>query len=247
MANDEQLRMVAEVVDRFSGPLSNLRNQLNNVKASPHMAAMKRDFTDVESSVGKAANTIRNALSPALSALSVGSLGATVGIGGIASMIPSFVTGAADIRRFSGEVGLTMDKLRELNAVGQRFGIDPSQMQQALRSAQQTADDFRKHGQIYTDLMAQFPETIGKPLAESKSFDEFVAKAIEGIMKIPNAVQRADAATKIFGSNLFAGVEHGRAGQGFGASSSKPGQAAQGCRGGGRTAPSAFQRYPGAA
>ena len=207
MANDEQLRLVAEVVDRFSGPLSNLRNQLNNVKSSPHMAAMKRDFTDIETGVGKAANQIRNSLGPALSALGVTSLGATIGIAGIGTAVAGMVTGAADIRRFAGEVGLSAEKLRELNALGQRFGIDPSQMQSGLRQLQGAAEDFRKHGQLYTDTMARFPETLGKPLASSKTMGEFVDNALQGLLRIENKAVQAEIGTKLFGFNPVAGLK----------------------------------------
>ncbi|MBM0205678.1 hypothetical protein JNW90_23685 [Micromonospora sp. STR1s_5] len=203
---DENLRMVAEVVDRFSGPLNNLRTQLNGVKASPHMAAMKRDFVEIEGSVSKAANTVRNALSPALASMGVASLGATIGIAAVGSAVANMVTGAADLRRFSNEVGVSIDKLRELSAVGQRFGIDPGQMQQALRGAQATAQDFAQRGQKFTDLMSKFPEALGKPLASSKSMDEFVENAIRGLMTIENHQKRSEAATEIFGSNIFAGV-----------------------------------------
>ena len=221
MSQSEALRLSAEVVDGFSGPLKNLRQQLQSLskEGGVHADTLAKGFSKVEAGARQAERTVSTALNPALATIGVTGLTATAAIGGIVSAMRSFATSAAGLGALSRETGQTADNLRTLGAVASKFGLDQDAVASGTKNfAAQMREFGRGIGETYQWLNRQ-----GRDGAERKHFQDFAAdlrkttdrgeqlrKVIAELENIKDPTERAMFAEKFFGNGDFGklGDEH---------------------------------------
>jgi hypothetical protein len=209
---DDTLRMRAQVVDEFSSPLRKLKSELASVKPPADLARIRDGLKGLEQHSLAAGQAIRNGVGAALSGIGISAIGVTAAIGGAAAALKNFATGTAELRHFSVEIGLSVNRLRELQALGQRFGVDENSMLGGLKKfSNELFDIRRRRGAAYEELLKAGPggAELAERLVGSKSVEEAVGRALGFLERIPNAVQRQRLAETLFGNGMF-----GRLGEG---------------------------------
>lgn len=209
---DDTLRMRAQVVDEFSSPLRKLKSELASVKPPADLTRIRDGLKGLEQHSLAAGRAIRDGVGAALSGIGISAIGVTAAIGGAAAALKNFATGTAELRHFSVEIGLSVNRLRELQALGQRFGVDENSMLGGLKKfSNELFDIRRRRGAAYEELLKAGPggAELAERLVGSKSVEEAVGRALGFLERIPDAVQRQRLAETLFGNGMF-----GRLGEG---------------------------------
>lgn len=203
---DEPLRMSAEVVDKFSGPLRKLRAELASIKSPSDLGRLKDHFGGLERGANAAGLAVRNGLGAALSAVGFTAIGVAGAVGTAVAAFKGFAFGTAELRHMSKEIGLSVDRLRQLQALGERFGIDTGAMQGGLKKfADSLFDIQRRRGEVFTELLKAGPggRELADKLVGAKSVEDAVGHVLGFIERIPNAIQRQRIGDLLFGSGAF--------------------------------------------
>lgn len=147
MSEEQTLRLAAEVVDRYSGPLRQmtkaLRKLSDDVKGT-HAAGVtqaKRHeiaFLDLNKQLRQFEDRMKQGVVPTMAALGV----TTLSVAGAVAALKGATTGFAETTRqlafLSRETGLSMDRLRQLDALARRLNIPIPAMRQG-------ESDFAEH------------------------------------------------------------------------------------------------------
>ncbi len=205
--SDERLRMIAEVQDKFSGPLGDLNKKLKDIRGAPGTAAMRKDFEAVRDSIGKTARDIRTTLEPQLSSLGVTSLGVVGAIGGVAAAIKAFAGNANDLRILSKETGFTVRSLQEFQALGARFGMSTDAMGNNLKTFGGHMREFAQNsGQAFAAWRTlDLADAADRVNTQSRSIGEALQNVLREVAKIENGDLRRKALAA-FGLESFAPV-----------------------------------------
>jgi hypothetical protein len=209
---DETLRMQAEVVDRFSGPLKSLRSQLLNAsrEGAGHGENLAKGLGKVEGAARSAGQAAQTVLNPALATVGVTSLSAVVAVNGIVSALKSFGGSVSALGQLGRETGMAAEQLRVFQALSGKFGISGEESASAARAFANNMRDIRRGvGETMGFLQSQNPVVaqFALKLKGTKNNDEALKLAEDFIEQIPDAVDRGRFAEKLFGS-----VDFGRLG-----------------------------------
>ena len=137
MANEqaESVKIVVEIVDKFTKPLQDLRRSLERVEKTGEGAnKVKRAFDGLRISILDTAKIIQSGLTPALSAFGIGALSVTGAITGLVVALRGFASSTEILSRLSRETGFSIDKMREWEAVGRRLGGSAEENAKGFRS-----------------------------------------------------------------------------------------------------------------
>ncbi|MCJ2048681.1 hypothetical protein [Methylobacterium sp. J-070] len=202
---DEALRMQAEVVDRFSGPLKALRAQLLDTsrEGAKHGEALAKGLNKAEAAAQATANTAKTVLNPAFAALGVTGLGAGVAVAGIAAALNNLSGNLSSLGQLGRETGMAADQLRIFQSVAGKFGVSSDASSVAAKSFSQNMRDIRRGVgetmgflQSQNQVVAQF----AIKLKGTTNNDEALKMTEEFLEQIPNAVDRGRFAEKLFGN-----------------------------------------------
>lgn len=216
---DDALQMRARVIDEFSAPLKKLRSELGSIKPPADMGRLRDQMGGLSQAATRAGDAVRTGIGAAMTGLGLGAISATGAIAGAVAALKGFGQQTAELRHFSAEVGLSVQRLREMQAVGQRFGIDDNAMLGGLKKFSGELFDLkRRTGQAYEELLKSGPggAQLVEQLMGAKTPEEAIGKVLGFLERLPNAMQRQRLGELLFGSGLF-----GRLGEGGPGSLSK--------------------------
>jgi hypothetical protein len=219
MMADDALQMRARVIDEFSAPLKKLRSELGSIKPPADMGRLRDQMGGLSQAATRAGEAVRSGIGAAMTGLGLGAISATGAIAGAVAALKGFGQQTAELRHFSAEVGLSVQRLREMQAVGQRFGIDDNAMLGGLKKFSGELFDLRRRtGQAYEELLKSGPggAQLVEQLMGAKTPEEAIGKVLGFLERLPNAMQRQRLGELLFGSGLF-----GRLGEGGPGSLSK--------------------------
>jgi hypothetical protein len=219
-AQDESLRLVAEVVDKFSGPLRNLRTMLQGVQAGPGVEKLKTGLEGSQKAASALSREVGNTLTPALNAAGIAGLSVSGALLGVGAALRAFTGSTATLALLGRETRMTVDSMRVLEEVGKRFDIAPEAMQQSFRNFAENAQQLKRGiGDITGFLQSQSP-AVAKWAAElqrdlAKGLDPDVAyrRAVEFMRRIQDPIDRGRFAEKLFGNKqlgLFGSEDIGK-------------------------------------
>jgi uncharacterized membrane protein YgcG len=143
---EEAVKIVIEIVDKFSKPLNALRKELEGLGSKGGEGATKtaKGFEGLRQSIHGVASSVTGLLMPSLKTLGLG-------FAGVAGTLATFVAGLKslggsinELTRLSTETKVSIDKMRELEAVGRRVGITSEQMRAGFRGFAEEMDKVRK-------------------------------------------------------------------------------------------------------
>ena len=214
MSQDDALRMTAEVVDKFTGPLGALKKQMQALAAEGgvHTDTLTKGFGKIEGGARAAEKAVASGLNPALSVVGITGLSAAAAVSGVAVAMRNFAAGAASLGALSRETGQTADNLRILGAVAGKFGIEQESVASGTKAfAAQMREFGRGIGETYQWLNRQ-----GRDEAGRKHFQDFAAdlrattdrgeqlrKVLREMENIQDPTERGMFAEKFFGSADF--------------------------------------------
>jgi hypothetical protein len=206
-AQDESLRLVAEVVDRFSGPLRNLRTMLQGVQPGPGIDKLKSGLEGGQKAATALSREVGNTLTPALNAAGIAGLSVSGALLGVGAALRSFTGSTATLALLGRETRMTVDSMRVLEEVGKRFDIAPEAMQQSFRSFAENSHQLKRGiGEVTAFLQSQSPAVarwgaqLQRDLAKGLDPDVAYRRALEFMRRIEDPIDRSRFAEKLFGN-----------------------------------------------
>ncbi len=209
-AQDESLRLVAEVVDKFSMPLRNLRTMLQGVQNPAATEKMKAGFEGTQKAAAALGREVNNTVTPALNAAGIAGLSISGGLLAAGAALRAFTGSTAGLALIGRETGMLVQNMRVLEEVGKRFDIAPEAMQQSFRTFAENAMQLRKGiGDVTGFLTSQSPAVakwaadLRRDLNNGLNPDEAYKRALEFMRRIEDPIDRSRFAEKLFGSKQF--------------------------------------------
>ena len=201
MSND-QLRLVATIDDKFTGPLARLRKGIHDVSTETkvQVGAWKKDWEGAREGVSRFEGVLRG-VTPVLSGLGVAGIGVGLSIAGAASAIGEFSSKTRGLSQTAKDIGLTIDQLRTFNALGERFGVTADTMTSAAKSFAGQMFEIKRQGSTFIELQAMNLGKLAEELASSKNMEQAIERGMEGLRKIPDAEVRRRVSRLLFGTD----------------------------------------------
>jgi hypothetical protein len=142
---EEAVKIVIEIVDKFSKPLNALRKELEGLGSKGGEGATKtaKGFEGLRQSIHGVASSVTGMLMPSLKVLGLGFAGVSATLAGFVAGLKSLAGGINELTRLSTETKIGIDKMRELEAVGRRVGITSEQMRAGFRGFSEEMDKLR--------------------------------------------------------------------------------------------------------
>jgi hypothetical protein len=202
---DEALRMQAEVVDRFSGPLKVLRAQLLDTsrQGAAHGETLAKGLGKVEGAARSAGQAAQTVLNPALATIGVTSLGTGVAVAGVVNALNSLSGSLSSLGQLGRDTGMAADQLRVFQSVAGKFGVSGDASSAAAKTFSQNMRDIRRGVgetmgflQSQNQVVAQF----AIKLKGTTNNDEALKMTEQFLEQIPNAVDRGRFAERLFGN-----------------------------------------------
>jgi uncharacterized membrane protein YgcG len=148
---DEVVKIVVEVVDKFTKPLEDMRKHLAGVgDNAPDSEKLQKHFHNLRTAANSVGSALNLTLLPALRGLGFSFVTIAAAIYGAVSALKEFAGNLDTLSRLSRETGLTIDNMRELEAVGRRVGATTAEMRQGFRDFAAEMHKIRAHTQSET-------------------------------------------------------------------------------------------------
>ncbi|QGY04783.1 hypothetical protein MMSR116_24905 [Methylobacterium mesophilicum SR1.6/6] len=221
---DETLRMQAEVVDKFSGPLKSLRSQLLDVsrQGASHGETLAKGMGKAEAAIQSTARSATTVLNPALATVGVTGLTAGAAVAGVAMSLSKLSSNLSSLGALSRETGVAAGTLQTFGAVARKFGLE----QDAVASGTKTfAGNMREFARGIGDTY-QWINRQGTDAAGRKAFQDFaqdirgttdegekLRKSLTFMETIKNPVERGIFAQHLFGNSDFGRLADGHLGK----------------------------------
>lgn len=204
MANN--LSIPVSVTDGFTAPLAKLRNQMQQVSKTSGIKTLNADWKRVEGSVVNVSKEVAS-LTPIFQGLGIASLSFGTAIATAAIGVRNFALGARDMSLFGRETGVTVEKLRTLEAIGRRYGVTADQVRSNAQGAADNFDQIRRRiGGLYQDLRSRGEFNLAESLVGSKDVNEYIDKVLDGASRISNPKRRQDFLRNAFGTDDFSKI-----------------------------------------
>lgn len=201
MAEADSLRMVAEVVDKFSSPLRNLRSSLQGMSkdGGAHTKVLADGLNKVEGAAKSAAQAATSTLNPALATIGVTGLGVTAALAGIQAAVRNFTTNASGLGQLGRDTGIAAQTLRDVQSILGKVGVDAGASASGIQAFSESMRQARAGiGPIMEFLRTQGKTTEGRAyfnrladdLMRSKDNGEALTKALKGLEGIEDPAGR---------------------------------------------------------
>ena len=190
---DEVVKIVVEVVDKFSKPLDDMRKQLNSVGDKAQGAdKLQGHFENFRKAVRNVGSALNVTLLPALRSLGLGFAGIAATIFATVTALKGFAGNLDVLSRLSRETGLTIDNMRELEAVGRRVGATTAEMRQGFRDFAAEMHKIRAHVQseTLTGLREAGLNEYANRLRQAKTTAEAEALMFQELDRIRDPTER---------------------------------------------------------
>jgi CHAP domain len=192
---DEAIKIVVEVVDKFSKPLADLKKELDRLddKGGDGAHKLKRNFDGLRESIVNVSQALNATLVPALRALGVGFAGVGATIAAAVTALKSFAGSTEVLSRLSRETGISIDRMKEFEAVGRRLGISSGEMRQGFREFSAEMHKSRQGiGEMDKELRGRGLWTFADQLRHTKTNAQAFELAMKELDKIRDPQHRRD-------------------------------------------------------
>jgi hypothetical protein len=193
---EEAVKIVIEVVDKFSKPLVDLRKDLGNLadKGGDGAVRTATSFTVLRESIHTVSRSVTSTLMPSLKVLGLGFAGVAGTLATFVAGLKNLGGGIAELTRLSTETRLGIDKMRELESVGRRVGISSEQMRSGFRGFAEEMDKLRMGVGGADGLQAFFSQHgigwAGRELISIKDVNKQLDYALELVDRIDDPRQK---------------------------------------------------------
>ena len=199
MANEE-LRMEAAVVDKFSRPLLDLRNKLKDIKPTEGMTSLRNELQKFEQSLG-GLRSAAGTFSGVMGAIGLGGFAAASSLTAFIATMRNLSKEVVTMSQLSREAGIAVNQLRVLEGVGKRFQVAPETMESAISNfAAQMVDIRRGAGDFYGELRQRYG-AFAEQLRSAKDNTEALGLMLGFLSKIQDEQIRKEWSAKAFGTS----------------------------------------------
>lgn len=207
----EDFAMSATVVDRFSKPLTDLKNKLAAISAPRGAREIERSFASAQ----RSAQALTQSISGGLEASFV-RLGATIGgvtgaFYAVTSAVKRFSDEIPKLQQLSRETGVSLNNLRALQSVAGKVGIEAGTVEQAVKAAAENAHEMvRRRGSVWAELVKFAPNLASgmREVAVKGDMEKFVSMGIDAVMQIRK--EKGPVMARYYSELLFGGADLSR-------------------------------------
>jgi hypothetical protein len=196
---DQAIKVVIEVVDRFSKPLRDLKNQLDDMgKGGEKVGRATVQFEALRKSVADTAQNIKGLLVPSLNAIGISVLGVGAAFGAMTAGLRNFAQSTKDMIFLSRETGISIEKLKEFKAIGEAAGVSSEQMASSLNTFARNMQELRAGVGDTISNLRQYGDAGVRAFAETLRGVTDNAEAFERIVKFAQTMPRMVDRQKLF-------------------------------------------------
>ncbi|HVV60228.1 MAG TPA: hypothetical protein VHD14_00575, partial [Pseudolabrys sp.] len=191
---EETMRIVAEIVDKFSKPMRDLRDDLKKFDVTPGQRRLNDHFWEIRNRAQDFKYELKSGLTPALAAFGVTTLSVGGALGTVAATMRGFSQSTRELVYMRRETGLAIDYMRAFEALGRRIGSTPEAMAAGLSAFARNMKALRAGtGATYNLLQTEGNEEVKKfsfSLRQVASNEEALKRVLKFIDQIPDATNR---------------------------------------------------------
>ena len=153
-ANQEEvMRLVAEVVDKFSGPIRDMGRALDALGATAgnvhktgtqQVRDQAKAYGGLDQSVRTIADRTKSMLIPALGAVGVTILSVASAVDAIVKSTTDFANSTSALARLSQQTGVTIQRYRELDEYAKRVGSSPEAMNAGIQALAHNLEELHR-------------------------------------------------------------------------------------------------------
>ena len=197
------MRLVAEVVDRFSGPMRDMQKSLRALSDSAksthqtntaHVRDQAKAYAGLDQSVKQISDRTKSMLVPALAAAGVSILSVGAAVAAIVKATQSFGEATKKLSFMSRETGLTIAKLRELDELAKRVGTTPEAMRAGEQAFASNMEQLRRwrgaSAEFFTSQHDLAVRALGDTLRMSRGNEDAFDSIEKFLEKVPDMQQR---------------------------------------------------------
>ncbi|WP_267355619.1 MULTISPECIES: hypothetical protein [unclassified Methylobacterium] len=199
---DDKLRIVAQLDDQVSGPLSKVESALKRTSDQTKGAAasMTKEWSAFKGVLGQT-NTALSTFAAPLAALGIAGGGAALSLGALGGALRGFSQNTQALDILSRQTGITTKTLQALESMGERVGISGQTMLGAADNFSRAATKLKRGwGEAMQELPAMNLGWLLNDLRSAKSVEEMMDKLFQGLPKISNLEARRRVLTIFFGT-----------------------------------------------
>lgn len=157
-SQDEQLRLVAEVVDKYSGPLKQMMEQLKKIgegskkvhdEGRRHVEGHHTAYRELREQMAKVKETTTDVLRPAFNALGLSALSVAGGIAAISEAVKGFGEYGEKLEFAHRASGLLMGTVRGLAEANQKYGVSQDETIKGLEKFGENMDRVHRKSGTY--------------------------------------------------------------------------------------------------
>lgn len=142
-----------------------------------------------------------------LSLVGVGSLGIGTAFAGATMALKSFAFTTRDLGIFGRQLGMNIEQLKEVKALGDKFGVGWDTAQGSLKQFAKSMDDVKHHyGQAWGYLNDHNLGDLLKKMDAAPNMKAAFDVFLEGLKGVSNPVKRREIAEQILGTDQWATV-----------------------------------------
>ncbi|WP_024340982.1 hypothetical protein [Bradyrhizobium japonicum] len=198
------MRLVAEVVDKYSGPLKSMMDALKKIgdgsrkvhdEGRKHVNQHHKAYHELREQMAKVKETTTDVLRPAFNALGLSALSVAGGIAAVSEAVKGFGEYGEKLEFAHRASGLMMNSVRGLAEANQKYGVSTDETIKSLEQFGAHMDELHRRSPAYINawkaLGANAWRDIGSPLAQLDGRrEEQLRKAMELIPRIRDVDQR---------------------------------------------------------
>src|ERR1017187_900359 len=204
-SQDEVLKLIAQVEDKFSRPMVDLQRQLRataelmdkQFKAT-HKSTQTQteDFKALKKVTDEFGQVVQNVVAPAMNKFGLASFSVAAAVAAVVVTVQKWVNLGEHLRQLNIATGMTVNSMKDLMAVGKNVGITNDEMAASFERVNDILFDTKQNiGGLYQLLSTQrdpYYQSILQKIKAAKNEDDAIAIELKALdhMKDPAAKRK---------------------------------------------------------
>jgi len=196
---DQQLRLIASVIDRASGPLRAIAGRLRAMAGSNYGQRIANSFRGATAAASKLGAALQGAVVGGLGAVGIGAISAGAALAGFLNMLTQSRDRLDALDEQAGQTGFSLQQLRELQFVSSRGGVDWETMSSGLLQMSKRVGELKTGTGGFGKELAKVSPALYRQLKASKTNTQAFSILHKAMSRIQDPAKRIAFAMKAFG------------------------------------------------
>jgi hypothetical protein len=196
---DQQLRLIATVIDRASGPLRSIAGRIRAIAATNHGQRIANSFRAATAAAAAFGGVLSGAVVGGLGLLGIGAISAGAALAGLLSLMSQSRDRLDALDEQAQQTGFSLQQLRELQFISTRGGIGWETMSAGLLQMSKRVGELKSGTGAFGKQLAKTYPALYKQLKASKSNTQAFSILHKAMSKIEDPAKRIAFAMKMFG------------------------------------------------